>query len=706
MKEKKATEQLLSLIFSQGGLLSRSLKNFEERQGQKEMALQILNAYEEEKIALIEAGTGIGKSLAYLVPAVYWALKHQEKTVITTHTIALQEQLLYKDIPFLLKAMDVELEACLVKGMSNYLCLRKLKELQDQPLLFSLEETKEVQRLEEWVDKTEEGSRSDIPFSIASATWEKVSAEREACNHVQCPHYKECFFFKARKRAAEAQILIVNHHLLLADIQRKRQNPGQEAILPFYNRLVIDEAHHLEDVSLESFAARLDRLSLLKQMGKLHSDSHPERSRLTLLRQALSTLPTIPPLLLQKLETEIPVQRRKCHTELEEAFAHIDTLFDVKEKEMRKRITESLTQAPFWKKTLIPSLSICAEEISRLQLALQGLLMDLEEFKEKVSSHLLEIHSLSQRLEEAVHFLEQFILDEPQEKRVRWIEKQGSNFTLVDASLDVSYFLNEHLFSSLCTSILCSATITTARSFDFLKKRLGLDAHQEKLKEEIFDSPFDYASRSLFAVPIDMPSPSSSDFLSACAKVCSEAIAISKGSVFLLFTSYEMLQNCHKLLLATPLLHRYPFLKQGDLPRHILLEQFKQKEGSVLFATDSFWEGVDVPGEALRCVIIIKLPFSVPTDPLYEAYAQSLEKEGLDPFFDYSVPEAVLKFKQGFGRLMRSQSDRGCVLCLDQRLLIKSYGKHFLESLPPSRTCFAPTPEILSQMRHFYATVK
>lgn len=680
------------------------------------MAQAILEAYDEDCIALIEAGTGTGKSLAYLVPAVYWALKHQEKTVITTHTIALQEQLLHKDIPFLLKAMDVELNACLVKGMGNYLCLRKLQELQDQPLLFSMEETQEVQAIEQWAEKTQEGSRSDISFPIASATWEKVAAEGETCNHVHCPHYKNCFFFRARKEAEDSQLLVVNHHLLLADIEKRRRNPGQESILPPYHRLVVDEAHHLEDIALESFAQRFDRIAFLRQLAKLHSDTHPERSRLSLLRKELSVMPVIPPALLQKLDTDLPAQKRNCQAQLEQTFAELTHFFetviaDSKERESKKRITEAISANPFWKETIIKSLLALAEEIQRLSLGLNGMLDDLEEYKdapfyERLSLHLIDIQAIAQRLEQWGPFLEQFTRDEPKEKRVRWFDTNGANLSLVDAALDVSTFLNEHLFSSQRTSVLCSATIATARSFNFLKKRLGLDELEKKMKEEIFDSPFNYKERTLFAVPTDLSAPSSPEFLSESIQAMAEAIEISKGSTFLLFTSYDMLQSCHRALANTSLAQRFPFLKQGDLPRHLLLEQFKRREGSVLFATDSFWEGVDVPGEALRCVVIAKLPFSVPSDPLYEAYAQSLEKEGLDPFFDYSVPNAVIKFKQGFGRLMRKTDDRGCVICLDHRIVKKSYGKHFLKSLPDCRTCFAPKDTIFSEMRSFFQRTK
>ncbi len=715
MTEKNPKQQLLSMIFSEEGLLSCSLKNFEVRPGQQEMALHILDAYEKDQIALIEAGTGTGKSLAYLVPAVYWALKAHEKTVITTNTIALQEQLILKDIPFILKTMDVEIKATLVKGMGNYLCLRKLHELQGQPLLFSMEATKEMQGIEHWAEKTREGSRSDLSFPVSPATWEKVAAEGESCNHVHCPHYKNCFFFKARKQAEDSQILIVNHHLLLADIEKKRRNPAQESILPTYHRLVIDEAHHLEEIALESCAQRFDRIVFLRQLAKLHSDAHPERSRLMLLRKELSVMAVIPPRLLEKLEIDLPAQKRNCQASSEETFAKLSHFFETlafaREKETKRRITEVLCGNPIWKETITPALLTLAEEIGRLAQMLKGAATDLEEFKEepfyeKLSLHLLEIQAITQRLEQSAAFLEQFTQEEPKEKRVRWYENNGNNITLVDASLDISQFLNEHLFSQRRTSVLCSATIATAKSFSYLKRRLGLTSHEERVHEKIYESPFDYQERSLFVVPTDLPAPSSPEFLSECIETMAEAIEISRGSTFLLFTSYDMLQNCYRALLASSLSSRYPFLKQGELPRHLLLEQFKKKEGSVLFATDSFWEGVDVPGEALRCVVIAKLPFSVPSDPLHEAYSQSLEKEGLDPFSDYSVPQAVIKFKQGFGRLMRKKDDRGCVLCLDHRIVKKSYGKQFLHSLPPSKTCFAPKEEAFAQMREFYNRTK
>lgn len=711
MKKKQDREKLLSLIFSKEGLLGKSLEYFEERKGQQEMAGHILAAYEEKGIALIEAGTGTGKSLAYLFPAVYWALKNQEKTIIATHTIALQEQLLLKDIPFLLSVMDADLKACLVKGMGNYVCLRRLNEHLAQLLLIETEELKQMEAISSFVHRKQEGSFSAFPFPVSPSVKAAVCAESDTCNHVQCPYYKECFFFKERKQALDSQILVVNQHLLLADMQRRLRNPGQESILPEFQRVIIDEVHHFEQIALESFAQKWDRIDCLRYLARMYSEAHPEKSRLTLLRHSLSTLPQIPPSLLQKLEIDLPAQKRTCQGCLEEASLKLSDFFSLLTQEKKVRITGSTCENPAWKTEVIPSLIRLSDELQKMALMLQSVLKDLEAFKEtpiyaSLSVHSVEIGAASQKLESMGIFLVDFTKQEPDQKRVRWFESTISNTILVDAALDISLLLHEHLFAKLHTSILCSATMATAQSFEFVKKRLGLTKEQKRIREEIFESSFDYEKRVLFTVPVDFPMPSSADFLPDCIDAMGRIIEISRGSVFLLFTSYEMLQQCYQALSLTPLKDQYPFLKQGQLPRHLLLETFKNTEGSVLFATDSFWEGVDVPGEALRCVVIAKLPFSVPRDPLYEAYAEELEKEGLDPFLDYAVPQAVIKFKQGFGRLMRNKEDRGCVVCLDHRMVKKGYGKQFLKSLPACKTFFGNKKEMFAQMQIFYDTVK
>lgn len=708
--------KLLDIIFSQDGLLGRFLDAFESRPGQKEMAEGILSAYEKDKIALIEAGTGIGKSLAYLVPAVYWALKHQEKSVISTHTIALQEQLIHKDIPFLLKTMDVDLKAVLVKGMGNYLCLRKLGELRQQPLLFSLDESQQVQNIEKWAERTNGGTRSEIQFPIASGTWEKVACEADNCSHVQCPFYKSCFFFKARKEAEDAQILVVNHHLLMADINAKiRQDGAQEkSVIPRFERAIIDEAHHLEQVALDSFAQGSDRIGLQRLLARIFSESHPERSRLNLIRADFSQAK---PSLLHALDVEIPVHKKECAALIEKAFAEMAYFLEnavtqpkARSKESKWRLTEAMCSLEYWKDPLQVTFHSLEEKLTQLALALSSLESQLGEFKgskleEQAQDHSLELKSLAIRLEEKAANLNRFFSHNDLDRRVRWVEMTASNVVLMDANLAIATLLYDNLFAKLRTTALCSATLTTNRAFSYLKQRLGIhNEKEENVLEQIFDSPFDYAQRTLLAIPTDLPGPSDPQFLPQILEPLRQIIQISKGNAFILFTSYEMLQWVHEKLSNDATLTQYLMLKQGDLSRHLLLEEFKETSGSVLFATNSFWEGVDVPGEALRCVVIVKLPFAVPSEPIYQACSEVLERKGKDPFNDYAVPQAVIRFKQGFGRLMRKKNDRGCIVCLDHRLVKKNYGKQFLNSLPPCKTTSGPSKKVLEEMCAHYTS--
>ncbi len=611
-----------------------SLLSLEERTEQKQMAQRIYEAYENNEIALIEAGTGIGKSLAYLVPAVLWALKHQEKTIISTHTISLQEQLIHKDLPFLIKALGLDIQVMLVKGMNNYLCLRRLDDVED---------SKEIDKLKIWGEKTKDGSRSSVPFPITSSTWDQVKAESDFCTHVHCPHYKQCFFFKARRKVEEAQILIVNHSLLLTQMVK-----GKEGVLPEVQRIIIDEAHHLEEITLEKLSKRYSRRGLLRLLGK---------------------------------EMDFPEEKLALINKIDAAFSGLKGSYSLLKPDHL-----------FWKGGAKEHFIELADALKKYAQSLFGLEKSLENRKEKQTAVL----TIAARLEENADGLKAFFSEENNPKKVRWVEDE----TLVDAHLDVSTYLEKEFFAPTSTVTLCSATLTTARSFEFLRERLGIKS--ARVTENIYDSPFDYKNRTLMLVPTDLPDPNEPSFIEEASKRISQAIEASKGNAFVLFTSYDMLEKCYEKV--APHLP-YEFMKQGDLSRQMLIEQFKEKDGCVLFGTDSFWEGVDVAGESLRCVIIVKLPFKAPNDPLMEAYAQALTAEGKNPFFDYAVPQAVVKFKQGFGRLMRQKSDRGCVLCLDKRLVTKTYGKIFLKSLPPCQTLFLKTDKVMEAMHDFYERV-
>lgn len=654
-------ERLLQEIFSEEGSLARLFGTFEVRDGQLSMAEHVLRAYQEEETALIEAGTGVGKSLAYLVPAVIWALRHQEKTVISTHTIALQEQLLKKDIPFLLKAVDADLKAVLIKGMSNYACLRKLSESPGHPLAL-------------WAEEATEGSRSEIGFPVTAELWDEVKAESISCSHVHCPHYRQCFFFKARKEAQDAQLLIVNHHLLLTDIAlRQKRSNEDSSILPSYTRLVIDEAHHFEETALDCLSSKVDGVGLLRMIASLFTEKHRAALKEKLSLEKYNKLQ-------HQLEIDLPGERTRLSLLIDEAFKEVKKLIPASNRK-RLRSERELLKPKF--QELTTALTGYAETLFSLA----------ETIDEKNAT--VEIVGVAGRLEEAADMLMKFFEGAETLSQVRIGEGSLYSATLVEAELDVSVKLKVELFDLLATAVLCSATLTSNRSFQYVRARLGIS----EATEEIYESPFDYAGRTLLAVPRDFPDPSSPLFMRSAAKMISEVIEASRGGAFVLFTSYEMLKAMYDLVAPH---HDFPFMRQQDASRSVLLERFKSKEGSVLFGTDSFWEGVDVPGDALRCVIIVKLPFRVPSDPIEEAHREALTAQNKDAFTEKNVPEAAIKFKQGFGRLMRTKSDRGTILCLDNRLLTKGYGKYFLNSLPPSRTLFDTSERILAEFRAFY----
>ncbi len=649
-------QDIIEEVFGKKGLLSQFHKGFEERPGQVAMAAQVLEAYEKNKIALIEAGTGIGKSLAYLVPAVFWALRNQEKTIISTYTIALQEQLIAKDIPFLLDLLEADVKAVLVKGISNYLCLKRLKEAESEP---------EIDKLRFWSEKTKEGSKSEI--SVSNSAWDKVSVDGAKCTHVHCSYYRPCFLFKARRKAEDAQILVVNHHLLFSDLAKE-----EKGVLPKAKRVIFDEAHHIEQIALESLSKRTGDISLIHLIDQYREASFPD------LNPSLSS----------RIEIEIPSEKKLLIEEILKAFLPLQST-EEKKILLEPKIIEG------WK----PQFQGLIGSLHKFSSRLFCLRSDLEKLEvQKEFQSILQ--GLCQRLDEQIEILEKFFKEMPEIKsRVRWIETYKKGVGLVDADLDIASYLDKFLFSKYETSALCSATLTTAKDFGYLKDRLGLS---DNISENIYESPFDYENRTLFLVPSDLPLPSEPTFNKEAAQAIISAVRASKGNAFILFTSYEMLKQCYEMTGATLEKEGYFLLKQGDKPRNQLLEIFKANEGSILFGTDSFWEGVDVAGEQLRLVVIAKLPFKAPDDPFMLAHSNYLTIQGKAPFFDYAVPLAVVKFKQGFGRLMRKKTDRGCVLCLDKRLITKAYGKLFLKSLPPAKTCFDTSAKIFDQMKTFY----
>lgn len=714
----------IEYVFSDNGLLSDLIEDYEMRTDQKRMSLKIMEAYEQDSVVLIEAATGIGKSWAYLTPALLWAASGKGPTVISTHTIALQEQILKKDIPFLLDALGMDLQATLVKGMGNYFCFRKYEETLLEQAFFSEEEKSDMGKLALFAETAREGCLSEMSSPPETDMWSKVAAERSACTHMECPHFKECFFFKARKALGESKILIVNHHLLVAEMAMRLRPDFQEekSILPKFSKVILDEAHHLEEIALESFSVRIDRLDLIRYLGRIYSDHQPQKSRMGLLRTDLASRGVSPsPSAVHILETEIPIHKRAASSAAEQFFTTVED-FCVKSlvsesasevKEKRWRFSDDTVLTEDWKgKVKEQFLSVESEwkklfsSTDLLKLELWRTLSDKD--KEFFSVHFTALDMIKGVLLERLGELKGFVCSPSDEKRVRWVEVSSplvmKNITLVDAKLNVADYLKEHLFSSKETSVLCSATLTSGKNFSFLKERIGLSGKEfaGKVFEEAYGSPFDFAKNALFLVPSDFPLPHEYNFIDESVSMIRKIINSTEGGCFLLFTSYDMLEKCYDRITSDPGRPSLQYLKQGEFSKQTLIEKFKKRHDSVLFATSSFWEGIDVPGRALRCVVLTKLPFKVPTEPLFQAMSEMYTKRGRDAFDEYSLPLACLKFKQGFGRLIRTKNDRGCVVCLDRRIMTKPYGKTFLKNLPGCPVVYKKREELIRDMESFY----
>lgn len=690
-------DKIASLI-DEGGIFAS--QGFEVRPEQIGMLRDCLTTYQENKVAVIEAATGTGKSVAYLLAATFWALKKGQRSVISTNTIALQEQLLKKDIPFLLKTIGEKVKVVLVKGMHNYLCLRKLEDVAVEKRFLNEKQVADIEKIEKFASETQEGSKSSLGFAPGADVWEKVAAEGESCTHIKCPHYKNCFFFKARAEASDAQILVSNHHLLFADLALRQatNNYEQSCLLPAFKRLVLDEAHHVEDVAKEHFAKKVSKGSFLRFLNRLIAERSGGKIK-ALHQKIFETVPQAKrdqelEKLLLELELDLPVAKRKCQEQVEECFAALN-VFEAEEKFRVK--TEHL-QSPFWTEIFQRNVNNTRFFLGNFLQSIRSLIERIENYealKTKCEGMIADIKGIILRLEGLLDTLMEFAFSPESKEEVKWIEVASK--TLVIAKLDVSTIISEALFEKMDSTVLCSATLSSKKDFGFIKRTLGLKAAEEK----IYDSPFDYENNAMLLVPLDMPHPDGAQFVKIASQRIEEAVLASGGGAFVLFTSYTALLAAKEHLQSSFYHKNFTLLCQGQKPTHELIQEFKSAPKAVLFGTDTFWEGVDVAGDALRCVIIVKLPFLVPSDPFFQAKSEIMKENGQSPFFDYSLPQATMKFKQGFGRLIRSKSDRGCVICLDHRLATKGYGKIFLNTLPNCPRVFDQSKNVIAKLEEF-----
>jgi len=710
-----------------GGPLSRALNDYEYREEQQTMTARVIKAFNENLIALIEAGTGTGKSLAYLIPAISWSLLNGERVVVSTNTINLQEQLIGRDLPLLQRLKGLHCKAVLVKGRSNYLCLRKLAAAREESrLLLESEGQDELSELIRWSEKTKDGSLSDLSFIPRRENWERVCAEADQCTRLHCPYYAKCFFYKARRESSSAHVLVVNHHLLMADlaVRSRTESYDRPAVLPRFQRIIIDEAQHIEDVATEYLGFQISKYGLLRILRRLQGTRETGRGLLPFLCAKLRTkmddedrerISEALELITATIAPERFSVEKRIAAAMDRLAQELKTACGKEEQENGRslRITPDVSASPFWQGALCPVLKECLGVIKSFSgklgelVKLLGSLSDRR--KKMIESALVEIAAMRQRLAHQIECLAFFM--EGGDGVCRWLELTGrgkwERLSFCAAPLDVSEGMREAIYKRFGTVIMTSATLTVGGTFDYFRSRVGLgDVEKGKMECCILPSPFDYTTQAFVASPRGIAEPGSEGYEDMLAEVVRRAVTISRGSAFVLFTSYRLLERLHARLERQLEGAGLTVLRQGTDNRTALLNRFRREKGSVLFATDSFWEGVDVRGEALQCVILTRLPFRVPDEPIQQARMEAIELAGGDPFLEYSVPQAVIKFRQGFGRLIRHREDIGAVLILDSRVHTRRYGRLFLNSLPPASICSLDAGGALEAMEKFFAGVR
>ena len=701
---KLDSDEIIAAL-QEGGSVAERLSSYEPRQSQLDLLSLIICSFNEDALCMAEAGTGVGKSFAYLLPAMRFSLANKEKVIISTATITLQQQLFGKDIPLVASAMNMKIKAVLMKGRGNYICKRRLDDAMNEPLLDETE-SDEIRRIRSWVKTTKTGGKSELTFLPSDTVWSSVCSESDLCLGIHCPWKEECFISALRKEANNANIIVANHHLLFADLAARFQGAGYESavVLPPFSRLIIDEAHTMENAATSFFSSEFARTGIFKQLGRLYSR---RRGNIKGLLIKLNAMLKAGDDLIDEI-AEIISKIRKYAEELDEQALEICGIEGI------FRLSPE-TDESFLTKNLFVHFKALRKEILKLTSSIRDMTESLDEEKAADPS-VWEIKSIIRRLENAAEICDVFCKYKKHEDDVLWIERRkfskdssigavphhGTWAAFTRTPLDLAPKLKESVFSPNKTVVCVSATLALNEDFSYWASTCGIASLPNRtVLSGCFPSPFPYSSAVLLAAPADAPLPDEDGYQNFVDKAAGSLAATAGGSALILFTSYQSLTSAYLAAKHELTSLGIRCLKQGDDDRSRLLQDFISDTKSCLFATDSFWEGVDAPGDTLRMVVICRLPFRTPGDPVFEARREAVQKRGGNPFMELSLPQAVMKFKQGFGRLMRRSADNGVVVVLDGRLLKKSYGRLFLESLPETKVSFSSFSNISNDIENF-----
>lgn len=645
-------------IFGPNGLIAQAHPDYEYREGQVAMADAVLKAFEENRHLIVEAGTGTGKTLAYLVPAIAAATSRKQRIIISTGTKNLQEQLMEKDVPFLQRILPKKFTATYMKGRSNYACLQKVKKAETMPILEGLDDVDYFQGVSVWTRESTTGDKAELTHLPENLSfWRQVDARADSCIGQKCTDYDACFITRMRQRAQDADIIIVNHHLFFADLNLRNNDFGN--VLPDYSAVIFDEAHLIEDVASEYFGFQISSYQLedlsrdLANLAITDVEANRELTKITgrVMRFADNFWVGF-----------------KEGRGMEGRFPILPNAFAIKNRKGE----------------------IEATPLGETYLSLDNSLGRMEASLDALKDQSVEVEALVRRVRQ-IRFDLEFIVAGDDTRYVYWLERRGRGMFLRASPIDVSSLLQDKLFEKVETVILTSATLTSAKSFNFIRERLGLNATEsfedkpplvEKTDELQAHSSYDYKRQAILYLPPRMPDPRDSGYAKAAADEIIKLLNITEGRAFVLSTSNASMNALYDLVAMEI---DYPCFLQGTASKAGLIEKFRTTPNAVLFATSSFWQGVDVRGEQLSCVIIDKLPFAVPSDPIIAARQRYIDEHGGSSFYEYSIPQAIITLKQGIGRLIRSATDRGVLSILDPRVRTKAYGKKFLESLPPCR---------------------